>query len=336
VFLVLILVLAGCGRKGNPMPPLRPMPARLADLAARRVDDRIELRFTIPAANADGTTPAAADRFDIFLLSTTAGAPVPRVADVDQIKNARHSIHVHPTTQPPGSVAVYTDTVMATQTGASAAVLNYLVVGVAGRQRQLSAVVSVPLATLTAPPEELTFTYDQQQLKLTWKAGGAGQRFRVYEVDATGRPKDAAAPPSPPQEALEFAAPVEFDKERCLAVRGTQTTGVTTIESAPALKCVTPVDTFIPPAAANLRAFGGQASITLTWDAVAAPDLAGYIVLRGEGAGDTLQPQSELLTTTTFTDTKAVPGVTYWYAVLAMDKAKNPSEQSNRVQATAR
>ena len=127
-----------------------------------------------------------------------------------------------------------------------------------------------------------------------------------------------------------------FDKERCVAIRSVQVTGVVSLESAAVAKCVTPVDTFPPPAPTNLRAFPGTGSVTLTWDGVSVADLAGYMVFRAEGTGEKLQPLSEVLTDTSFTDAKAAPGVTYWYAVIAMDKSKNPSEQSNRVQSTAR
>lgn len=68
---------AACGKKGNPLPPLRPVPARIADLSAVRTRDRITLRFTVPAANLDGTTPAAIDRVDIYRVIVPPGALVP-------------------------------------------------------------------------------------------------------------------------------------------------------------------------------------------------------------------------------------------------------------------
>ena len=48
------LAATACGKRGDPQPPLRPIPGRVADLSAHRVDDRVELRFTVPAANLDG------------------------------------------------------------------------------------------------------------------------------------------------------------------------------------------------------------------------------------------------------------------------------------------
>ena len=95
----------------------------------------------------------------------------------------------------------------------------------------------------------------------------------------------------------------------------------------------------LPPAPTGLVAFPGEGGIGLTWDAVTAADLAGYLVLRGEGADDTLRPITpEPLTATTFTDATARAGVRYTYAVLAVDRATpaNRSKESNRVSETGR
>ena len=54
--------------------------------------------------------------------------------------------------------------------------------------------------------------------------------------------------------------------------------------------CVTPRDIFPPAAPKNLRRSDRRASINLIWDANTEADLAGYLVLRGEAPGDTLQP----------------------------------------------
>ena len=68
----LLVLAAACGKKGNPLPPLRPMPGRVADITADRSDSRIQLDMTVPAANADGTTPAAVDRVDIYAVDGPA------------------------------------------------------------------------------------------------------------------------------------------------------------------------------------------------------------------------------------------------------------------------
>ena len=95
-----------------------------------------------------------------------------------------------------------------------------------------------------------------------------------------------------------------------------------------------------PPAPpTSLAAIAASGAINLIWDPNTEPDLAGYVVLRAEAPGDTLQPiTKEPIATTTFRDDSVRPGVRYVYAVVAVDRASpaNTSAPSNRVEETAR
>jgi fibronectin type 3 domain-containing protein len=97
------------------------------------------------------------------------------------------------------------------------------------------------------------------------------------------------------------------------------------------------VDTFAPPAPGGLFAAQEGTGVVLRWTASEAPDLAGYLVLRGDGTGETL---SQLFKTpidgTRYVDTAIVPGATYVYAVVAVDRAANRSGESGRQQVTVR
>jgi len=113
-----------------------------------------------------------------------------------------------------------------------------------------------------------------------------------------------------------------------------------TIESDPSdPMCVTPKDTFPPAAPKGLAAVAGAGIMNLIWDANTDSDLGGYIVLRGEAPGDTLQPLTpQPIRETRYVDRTVQPGVTYVYAVMAVDKATPPNQSalSNKVQETAR
>ena len=101
--------------------------------------------------------------------------------------------------------------------------------------------------------------------------------------------------------------------------------------------CVTPKDTFPPAPPKGLTAVGGAGAVNLIWDANTESDLAGYLVLRAEAPGDTLQPLTpQPIRETRYTDTTVKAGITYVYAVIAVDKSANQSAASNRVQETAR
>jgi hypothetical protein len=131
-----------------------------------------------------------------------------------------------------------------------------------------------------------------------------------------------------------------FGVERCFEVRPVdQVFGATVIGQASPKACVTPKDTFAPAAPRSLQAIAGAGVINLIWDANTESDLAGYIVLRGEAPGDTLQAITpEPVTATTFRDESVRAGTRYVYAVVAVDRAapQNVSPQSNRAEETAR
>jgi hypothetical protein len=520
------VAVSACGKRGDPLPPIRPVPGRIVDLVARRVDDRVELRFTVPATNNDGTTPSLIDRIEVYRTMSTEDAnapsavmllnkknligvitvrrpPPPDAANAKDAKDTKTTADASPSPKNaaptpagapgpgPGELAIYTDDTPVGPSPATA-VRNYMLLGWAGNQQQRSPPIHLMMTSATPPRpvEKLAADFDATSIKVTWvgppllflpvkKPGSplpvvflpvasrpaagqlpisplpkgsslpagtgatpaagalpstvttnpatagpppstpptglpttppsgtgatgtttmpptatttpttgtlrtpglitgasAGQTlgaptaagapgavpgmtppggsfgppssvavgpvrgYRVTEVDESGHELTPNAPLPPPISASQFTLPVAFDKTRCFVVRTVDTlTGSIVMESAASAPvCVTPKDTFPPPAPTELRAFGG-AGVVLTWTGVEAPDLAGYVVLRGEGAGDNMQPLNTTpITDTTFSDTTVKSGVTYVYAVIAVDNSPqhNPSAQSNKQTIVAR
>jgi hypothetical protein len=205
--------------------------------------------------------------------------------------------------------------------------------------------VPAPLAPLTA--KSLGFN-------------SVATRYHVYDVTpANVSPASPASPDSPaspvspdpfalkPPAALtpapitdtEFALKgVAFEVERCFEVRSVDDVfGATVIGPASPRVCVTPKDTFPPVAPKSLAAIAGAGVINLIWDANTENDLAGYLVLRGEAPGATLQPITpEPIAQPSYRDETVRAGTRYVYVVVAVDRAKNSSPQSNRAEETAR
>jgi len=222
-----------------------------------------------------------------------------------------------------------------------------------GTRGPASARASVPLLTPPGPAQPGTTTFDASSVTVTWQPPATrsdeapGVTYNIYDVPAAGSgaagaPVAAPVPlnPAPIAETSfrrEGAAP---GQEQCFVVRSVATIGTASIESAPSAPiCVTPRDTFPPAAPKGLAAVSGSGVINLIWDANTDADLGGYIVLRGEAPGDTLQRLTpEPVRETRYADRTVRPGVTYFYAVIAIDRASPPNQsgQSNKVQETAR
>lgn len=86
-----------------------------------------------------------------------------------------------------------------------------------------------------------------------------------------------------------------------------------------------------PPVPGGLSAAPGDAQVAVGWDAVSAPDLAGYrLRFREVGADWSVHEVSD----TTFTVTGLANGTSYEFAVSAVDEAGNESALSDVVSAT--
>ena len=252
----------------------------------------------------------------------------------------------------------------------------YVAVGVnhQGRRGAPSPRVAVPLVPPPSPPSALKVTYAETAATLTWSApsgarkavqesGGPGvlpskaifvqaqaSAYNVYEVPASSPSAPAGGPivlklPVPlnetPLEATTFDDPrVEFGAERCYVIRTVDSAGGLRVESDPSQKtCVTFVDTFPPSAPRGLAAVAAEGAISLIWDPNTEKDLDGYLVLRGEATGENLQPLTPRpIRETTYRDASVRPGVRYFYAVVAVDKATPPNRSaiSARVEEVAR
>lgn len=343
------LAVAACGKKGDPLPPLQIVPARVADLTASLSAGRIRLQFTVPTGDPETGLTVAPERIEIYRIVTALDAPAPPAAQFVGVEdNLRGEVLVRradvtppagPITTPaPGEPASFSEDVDLSSAGA----WTFVAVGAIGRNRRgpASAIVTVPVGNLPPAPEGLHASNDETSIRLTWQ--GAGPAYRVFQVAAptesnpgglqllTGQPLTAAA----------FDQPVEFGRERCFVVRSVRVTGPVTVEGpASAVECLTPVDRYPPPAPSNLRVIQEGSGITLTWTPVVAADLAGYVVLRGDESGVNMMPLvRDPVRDTTFTDTTVKPGASYAYSVYAVDNAPvaNVSQQSDRQVVTVR
>ena len=101
------------------------------------------------------------------------------------------------------------------------------------------------------------------------------------------------------------------------------------VEGAPAEEAAVDYrDVFPPPAPARLDALSEAGLVRLVWDPVPAPDLAGYIVYRAEGAGEPVRLTPDPVKESFLTDTSAKPGTRYRYTVRAVDTSGNMSPPS--------
>ena len=246
------------------------------------------------------------------------------------------------TPEPPAFVvAPYSETQVALQWPPSGGIIGFL--------------FSPGLPTEDAPLNDLFEPIVQPTAAGTTAAVPTGPvRYNVYrdvEPDPFALPDPAAhlpwteVPPMPinpaPLDAMTFSDSVEFNRQRCYSIRAVRGTPPNIIEGdASAPSCFVPVDFFPPAPPTRLVAVADEGGISLIWEPNAEPDVAGYLVLRGEPTDATLQPLTTApVPEARFRDTHVSSGKKYVYAVIAVDSRLpfgNISAESNRVEETAR
>ncbi len=404
------IVVIGCGKKGPPLPPLVKLPVAPADLVAERRGDTVDLQFTVPSTNTDGTRPANMSSAEVYAItapktgppltdeqllklgtrvgSVTVKAPkdpnltaeaddpadeveppegpgldqgaIARVAEsltedmlqpVDPPKNSKRSKDPIPDDDTPRPLLAPPQTVL-TRTYAAFGTSTR------GRKGPLSRRIDVPLMPPPSPPSAPMIAYDGRAVTVTWtpvEPGASVQAaetgdvlpstpigvtiptiaYNVYDVTI---PDAAVKLTKTPVAATRFSdARIVWGENRCYVLRTVETVGASTIESdATPPRCDTLTDTFPPAAPKAVTAIPSDGAINLIWEPNAENDLAGYIVMRGAAADETLEPITlSPILETSLKDT--VPaGVPYAYVVKAVDKAGNASPPSIRVVESAR
>lgn len=347
VLVAMAVAAASCGKKGPPEAPLRPVPAAIADFRAEVWGPSVFLHFTVPETNLDKSTPAAVNRIDLYALTQPASAVQPSIEQLATSANLLASFAIAHDIEPEepspkstlklGQLASHHETVSVPDAAQGPSVRYYLAQPAAGRRRgPVSPVLAVPLSVRPEPPADLQATYTEKELTLVWKPSGAEQRFTISRVSGDAEATATAEPLAEPR----FTTPVEFGVERCYIVRALQGTAAVTLVSLPSARvCETPVDRFPPAGPTSLIGVAAEDAIELVWTASSAADVAGYIVLRADAPGGTMQRLTPApIAGTEYRDTTVKSGTTYEYAVVAVDRASPPNESvpSARQTVTAR
>jgi hypothetical protein len=235
-----------------------------------------------------------------------------------------------------------------------------------GRYGPHSGLQSTPLVPVSGPPSKPEITVAETSMTIRWtpptdvrghveKIEGevlasrslvpapAATAYDVYEVSKNASPEGPLAVPVPLTEAPVASTELTRDHatlgtERCFSVRAVNTVdGVLIRGPASPVGCATFADVFAPAAPRDLLAAAVPGAINLIWEASASKDVDSYAVLRGEAGGATLTalatvPAGGLR----YRDDAVQSGVRYVYVVIAIDSSGNRSDESNRVEETAR
>jgi hypothetical protein len=223
--------------------------------------------------------------------------------------------------------------------------LNYAVV-TEGRtaKSDMSNIVAIVPVDVPMPPGSVIATAKPEGVVLTWKTpekaatGNEKPRIVGYNIYRTPRGQQLGELATPvnaaPVSQTTYTDVPPYGPHQYL-VTALAATGPPRIESDPSAPAAAEFkDLLAPPPPTGLTALVETNAVRLVWDAVDAPDLAGYRIYRTEGTGiEQLKIAGKIplvfqppITQTNYTDTHVDHGISYFYEVSSVDKSGNESK----------
>lgn len=335
--LVLGLLLAACGQKGAPLPPLRYIPTSATDFTVRQQGNELILDLSYPQSTTGGLVLPGVERVEIWQLSTGAG-----VSAVDpQAFEAGAEIWVRlEGVELEGAIVgdrirtrLPVGELLQGESGGSAFAVKS--VSTTGEPSDFSNVVQVELARALEPPRNVEVRGAADGVRLEWTYDGESAGFNVYRRPASERAYGAALARVPADGRSYLDASARTGSRYIYAVRTVGSESPLVESGASAESEIDYVDRYAPEAPQRLIGLGESGQVRLVWEASESVDTTGYrIYRRDETTSEYRDITDAPVRETEFVDTGLTPGLTYTYVATALDGAGNESGRSNEAEIT--
>ncbi len=341
-----------CGKRRPPLPPVERIPQRTEQLSGVQRGNQVVLRWPAPLRNAGEGSVQSIRRVDVYRVAERPNSPLPLTEEEFGARATLIGSISYQEIKQAGDSLTYTDTL---ELGGEPARLRYAVryVNSSGQRAAFSNFFLMEPAAKVAEPPTIIKTdkeYSETANTITWEAprkntdGSSPVNLLGYNVYRTDASKAQANPNLlnvQPLTATKYEdRTFKFGDKYVYFVRsvslGTEGKPVESLNSNTIQ--LAPIDTY-PPAAPDRPSIGvSPGKLAIFWVANSEADLAGYYLYRST---DPNLPKDKwtkmtpaLYTKTTFADENVEAGKTYYYYLVAMDRAGNVSPLSEVVSDT--
>jgi predicted small lipoprotein YifL len=348
-----LLVFPACGRKG-PLE-IRPghAPMIVEDLAATQRGQVVLLEWTNPVKTVSGHPLTGLEVVEIWVFDT--GRPVggPAFTSAEVEKGARLARRIPKeefgSFQGRGGARAagmaFSFVFDPRPAGPKRVAFAVRVIDSKRRASDFAVPDAVEIRACPKPPRTVGVRVFADFIEVTWLAPDSnidgtplenGCGYVVYRHEGNGPPRKLT--PSPLAGSTFEDRDFEFGTAYGYVVRAVaaRTEGAVESGDSSAVEIV-PVDVFPPAAPAGLAVVAGDGLVSLSWRPAKERDLDGYMVWRKEAGGPAFIILGEgLVRENMFSDRSVVKGVSYVYAVCAVDRTGNEGAKSEGVAVVAK
>ncbi len=318
ISIALLVIISSCGKKGDPMPRMLPLPSGINDLSGAVKDGVLFLSFSSPALNRDGAETKDLGGFKILRnCGTCVAGTFELFKDIRLDENKGYALYEN-------RIYIY-DEDLANGSQYSYKVHPYTKRGTLG---DASNVFTIRWETPPDRPRNVSAKEDDRRIELSWSKE-EGFLYNVYRYE------DGAYPlfplnRNPLAVSLYADSGLENGKTYRYEVRKVSVKGGVRWEGQGVALDVIPKDKTPPAVPLDVKAERKGNTVVITWKESPDKDLAGYNIYR-IGAGTAQKLNTELTRDTTFID-PVVPDLRYVsYYVTSVDTSGNESRQSREL-----
>jgi hypothetical protein len=344
LILIFLALFAACGKRRPPLPPVERIPQRTELLSGAQRGNLVILSWPAPRRNAPDDSVQSIRRIDIYRLAENPSAPLPLTEEEFSARSTLIGSVNYETFRAATETITYMDTL---ELAGQPTRLRYAVryVNAAGQRAAFSNFLLIePAARIAEPPRITGSDLSANAVTINWQPPATNidgstpvnlLGYNVYRVEKS----QTEIGQTPINSTLVTGTryndqTFRFGEEYNYVVRSVSLgTGGSQVESVNSNAIpVTPVDAFAPSAPGRPSIAPAPNRLSIFFPANPERDVAGYNIFRStdpdlpKGRWTKITPT--LLTRTTFQDETVESGKKYYYYVVAIDTAGNPSDPS--------